>query len=90
MSGRMPCSLERLKKTRYGGNHRRLRPYMNETGPGDYDVPEFTGTKSVLADKRSSPSFSFGVRTNKIQFISKEYLTVSFIFFPMNFIELSG
>ena len=57
--------------------HRRLKPYMNETGPGDYNVPEFTGTKSVLAEKKTGPSFTFGSRTKKIQFISKEYLRVS-------------
>jgi len=53
---------------------------MNETGPGDYNVPEFTGTKSVLAEKKNGPSFTFGVRTKKIQFISKEYLRVRFFF----------
>jgi hypothetical protein len=51
---------------------------MNETGPGDYNVPEFTGTKSVLAEKKTGPSFTFGSRTKKVQFISNEYLRVSF------------
>lgn len=49
---------------------------MNETGPGDYDLPEMTGNKSVIGDKKSGPSFSFGARTRKMQFISKEYLRV--------------
>jgi hypothetical protein len=50
---------------------------VNETGPGDYELPEMTGSKSVLADKKSGPSFSFGARLKKTQFISKEYLRVS-------------
>jgi hypothetical protein len=49
---------------------------MNETGPGDYNVPQFTGNKSVLAEKKTGPSFTFGKRAKKIQFISKEYLRV--------------
>ena len=36
---------------------------MNETGPGDYDVPQFTGNKSVLAEKKTGPSFTFGKRS---------------------------
>jgi len=55
---------------------RRLKPYMNETGPGDYNIPHFTGNKSVLAEKKTGPSFTFGKKANKIQFISKEYLRV--------------
>ena len=58
--------------------HRRQRPYMNETGPGDYELPSMTGSKSILAEKKNGPSFSFGVRTKKMQFISKEYLRVRF------------
>jgi len=49
---------------------------MNETGPGDYNIPQFTGNKSVLAEKKTGPSFTFGTKANKIQFISKEYLRV--------------
>ncbi len=55
---------------------RKLKPYMNETGPGDYNMPQFTGNKSVLAEKKTGPSFSFGTRAKKVQFISKEYLRV--------------
>ncbi len=53
---------------------------MNETGPGDYNVPQFTGNKSVLAEKKTGPSFSFGTRAKKVQFISKEYLRVRVVF----------
>jgi len=34
---------------------------MNETGPGDYDTPEYTGLKTIIADKKNGPCFSFGV-----------------------------
>ena len=53
---------------------------MNETGPGDYDVPEITGKQSILAENKNGPRFSFGMRSKKMQFISKEYLKVSSFF----------
>ncbi len=56
--------------------NQRSRPYINETGPGQYEIPEIIGHKTVIADKRNGPSFTFGHRTKKMQFISKEYLKV--------------
>jgi len=49
------------------------RPYLNETGPGDYELPALTGP--AVPDKRSGPAFSFGVKRTA-HFISKEYLKV--------------
>ena len=57
-------------------NHR-SRPYINQAGPGQYDIPEIIGHRTVLADKRNGPCFSFGHRTKKMPFISEEYLKVS-------------
>ena len=50
---------------------------MNETGPGDYDLPEMIGKQQSLTEKKNGPKFTFGSRTKKMQFISKEYLKVS-------------
>jgi hypothetical protein len=49
------------------------RPFLNETGPGDYSLP----TGPLVPDKKTGPAFSFGVKRTA-QFISKEYLKVLF------------
>ena len=55
--------------------------YHNVTGPGDYEIPSFTGQKSIVAGMRNGPSFTFGSRPEKIQYFSKEYLRVSLIYY---------
>jgi len=58
----------------------KLKSYHNVTGPGDYNVPSYTGKQSHVAGRRNGPSFSFGHRPTKIQFFSKEYLRVILCF----------
>jgi hypothetical protein len=67
----------------------RVKPYVNLTGPGDYDTASIGGFGSVQKGtswRRNSPSFSFSSgRENKRQFISKDYLRVMppLFFYPL-------
>lgn len=56
---------------------KRIRPYVNAVGPGDYDTNSIFGGNTT--SKRNSPSFSFaaGREKTKAQFISKEFLQVT-------------
>lgn len=47
--------------------------YLNETGPGDYNITGLTGTPNIDSRKANSPGFSIGERhPNKKQpYISK-------------------
>ena len=38
----------------------RNKGYINETGPGDYDIPNITGFTTIISDKKNGPCFSFG------------------------------
>ena len=55
---------------------KRIRPYVNVVGPGDYETPSVFGGNTNLASKRNSPSFTFaaGREKTRAQFISKEFL----------------
>ena len=44
----------------------KVKHYHNVTGPGDYDIPSYTGFNSHIAERRNGPSFSFGHRPPKI------------------------
>ena len=59
---------------------KRIRPYVNVVGPGDYETPSIFGGSTNVASKRNSPSFTFaaGRDRTKAQFISKEFLMVKF------------
>lgn len=59
----------------------KVKNYHNVTGPGDYDIPSYTGYYSNVAGRRNGPSFSFGHRAKKIQYFSKEYLRVNYHFY---------
>jgi hypothetical protein len=55
---------------------KRIRPYVNAVGPGDYETLNTFGGSTNVATKRNSPSFSFaaGRDRTKAQFVSKEFL----------------
>ena len=38
---------------------KRIRPYVNMVGPGDYETPSIFGGSKNVATKRNSPSFTF-------------------------------
>eukprot|EP00347_Sterkiella_histriomuscorum_P008027 403346650 len=57
-----------------GNSQKKLQRYMNVTGPGDYEIKGFTGRQTLISNKRNEPSFSFGSKPKKMQFISKELL----------------
>ena len=57
-----------------GQSEYKIKPYYNQTGPGDYNIPSFVGKSTNVGGRRNGPKFSFGSRPEKIQFFSEEYL----------------
>ena len=41
------------------------RTYLNELGPGQYNLPAMTGRHSIEAKRRNLPSISFGPKTKQ-------------------------
>lgn len=39
------------------------RTYLNDVGPGQYNLPPLTGRHSLEAKRRNIPSISFGLKT---------------------------
>jgi hypothetical protein len=46
-------------------------PYLNITGPGQYDTVGLTGGSLTVSNKRNAPNFSFGIKGGKNSIISK-------------------
>jgi hypothetical protein len=46
-------------------------PYLNITGPGQYDTVGLTGGSVTESNKRNAPNFSFGIKGGKTPIISK-------------------
>ena len=56
-----------------------LPPYLNVTGPGEYDTPSYTGTIPIEAQRRKSPYYTFKRRTklsafkeHSLEFLGKD------------------
>lgn len=48
--------------------------YLNETGPGDYDIKKLTGVNISTSNVRNAPKFSFGSKILKSGIISKKHV----------------
>ncbi|CAI2371183.1 unnamed protein product [Moneuplotes crassus] len=51
--------------------------YLNETGPGDYEAAELTGSNLSNSNLRNSPKFSFGTKLEKTGIITKKHIQES-------------
>ena len=40
-----------------------MSTYLNQTGAGDYDLPNLTGEKICIAGKKTNPNWTFQSRT---------------------------
>ena len=53
---------------------KKILPFLNVTGPGDYDQRSLIGSSVADSGKKNSPLFSFGHKIKKPPIISKRHI----------------